>query len=285
MSSRLPRFGYLVALALSLAVSRPSRSAEPAPPGARQAPIPAESLQILLVRSTAWLATGALAQRYERQAGGNWHPVGETVPVNVGRHGMAWGRGLQPLEPGPQKNEGDGRTPAGIFRLGPLFGYAETAPESAAPGFEYIPIHAHTDCVEDPRSPFCNRIIDPGPTSPMLRADGLFRLGFVIAQNAPDAVPGAGSCVFFHVQRGPGEATSGCTSTSITELSGLVSWLKPESPRRKRSHAALQWVWHEACSRHAVPRCSIRAKVFLRESRRNRCWLATFEFTIVGIAL
>jgi zinc D-Ala-D-Ala dipeptidase len=154
--------------------------------------------------------------------------VGEPLQVNLGRHGMAWGRGLQRPESGPIKHEGDGRTPAGIFRVGPLFGYASAAPASASPNFSYIHIRAGTECVEDPRSPAYNSIIDSGPKSPMLRADGVFRLGFVIEQNAPEVVSGAGSCVFFHVQRGPLQATSGCTSISLENLESVVSWLKPE---------------------------------------------------------
>ena len=202
-------------------------SAEPRP-----VPIPAESRQLVLIRSANWAANTAVMTRYERASGGAWQAVGERIAVHVGKHGMAWGRGLQPQgppRPGPTKREGDGRTPAGIFRVGSLFGYAAEAPASASRNFSYVHLRMGSECVEDPRSPLYNQIIDSGrPSSPMLRADGAFRLGFVIEQNMPDVTPGAGSCVFFHVQRGPWLPTSGCTSAPLAEVSNLVNWLKPE---------------------------------------------------------
>jgi len=215
-----------------LAVSVPASisSGASAPASQHTSPIPADSKQLLLVTSPNWSATAGLAQRFERSPQSpHWHGVGEPLHVNLGRHGMAWGRGLHQPERGPIKREGDGRTPAGVFPLGSLFGYADKPPETAAGSFPYIHIQAGTECVEDPRSPLYNRIVASRPKGAMLRADGVFRLGFVIEQNAPEAIPGAGSCVFFHVQRGPAQATSGCTSASLPDLESLVSWLEPKS--------------------------------------------------------
>ena len=43
------------------------------------------------------------------------------APVSVGRNGAAWGLGLHAAQPqGPQKQEGDGRAPAGVFTLGAI---------------------------------------------------------------------------------------------------------------------------------------------------------------------
>ena len=53
----------------------------------------------------------------------------------------------------PEKVEGDNRTPAGFFRIGPSFGFAP----SRRPG--YIELKSgETVCVEDPSSPFYNTI-------------------------------------------------------------------------------------------------------------------------------
>jgi D-alanyl-D-alanine dipeptidase len=198
-------------------------------PAEHRNPISADCEQLLLVRSASWSASAGLAQRYERSRQSSpWRAVGEPLQINLGRNGMAWGRGLQQPERGPLKREGDLRTPAGVFALGPLFGYAQKPPAGADPSFTYIHIHAGTECVEAPQSPLYNRIVASGSKSSMLRADGVFQLGFVIEQNAPEAIPGAGSCVFFHVQRGQAQATSGCTSASLADLESVVSWLKPE---------------------------------------------------------
>ncbi|HTA94006.1 MAG TPA: L,D-transpeptidase family protein [Polyangiaceae bacterium] len=191
----------------------------------RRSPIPKGCEQLLVVRSEGWTTTSATLQRYAREKDADWQAVGDAIHVNVGRHGMAWGRGLHDSQPGPAKLEGDGRTPAGVFPVGALFGYAEQPPADADTAMPYIHFHVGTECVEDPRSPLYNRIVDTAPGSPLIRADGVFRLGFVIDQNAPDTVAGAGSCVFFHVQRGPSQATSGCTSASFADVQALVGWL------------------------------------------------------------
>ena len=97
----------------------------------RASPIPNGCEQLLVVKSEGWTATSATLQRYAREKNADWRSVGEAVRVNVGRHGMAWGRGLHDARPGPVKLEGDGRTPAGVFPVGALFGYAEQPPADA----------------------------------------------------------------------------------------------------------------------------------------------------------
>jgi len=56
----------------------------------------------------------------------------------------------------------------------------------------------------------------------------LFRLGIVVQQNAPDTRPGAGSCVFLHIWRGPHEPTSGCTAMPEERVRETVRWLDPK---------------------------------------------------------
>src|SRR5262249_22577166 len=124
-----------------------SAGAEPA--AQRQSPVPLSSKQLVGVRSASWNASKGLLQRFDRTDEG-WAPVGPNVPVDLGRHGMAWGRGLQGAEKGPLKREGDGRSPAGVFALGPAFGYSDATPEAAA-RFPYRRVQRETYCVEDVR--------------------------------------------------------------------------------------------------------------------------------------
>jgi D-alanyl-D-alanine dipeptidase len=150
---------------------------------------------------------------------------------------MGWGRGIHPAAgPGPVKKEGDGRSPAGVFPLERAFGVAETLP-SDAHNFPYLHALPSTYCVEDMRSDFYNQIIDANDVkqtswqrwSGLRRADGLFDWGIVVGQNAPEAVVGAGSCVFLHVWRGPRRATAGCTAMSRQRLEEILPWLDPEA--------------------------------------------------------
>ena len=211
----------VVALGLAgvLATARSSRgSAETETQPA--SPIPKECRQLLVVRSRAWKTPTGTLERYERDENQQWHRVGEPTPVNVGRSGMGWGRGLHPMDQsGPVKREGDGRAPAGVFPLATAFGAADGLPPEAK-GFPYLHTSSTTYCVEDVRSKYYNQIIDANEVkmtswerwSEMQRADGLFRWGVVVRQNGPDTKTGAGSCVFLHIWRGFRQPTAGCTA-------------------------------------------------------------------------
>ncbi|CAN5603374.1 hypothetical protein BH23PSE2_BH23PSE2_03550 [soil metagenome] len=195
----------------------------------------AQSRQLVLVTSASWEATEGELRRYERHDG-RWRPVSEAVAVSLGRNGTAWGLGLHPTVTGPEKREGDGRAPAGVFALGPAFGYAR----SEATRMPYLAMDAEHWCIDVVDSPLYNRIVDQrevgaaataGSTEPMrldLHANGdpRYRQGIVIAHN-PGHVPGAGSCIFAHLWRRPGEATAGCTSMDELAMRALLDWLEP----------------------------------------------------------
>jgi L,D-peptidoglycan transpeptidase YkuD (ErfK/YbiS/YcfS/YnhG family) len=199
----------------------------------KSSPIQAISKQLLLVRTASWWATAGTLQRYERDEGLRWRLVGGAVPVNVGRAGMGWGRGLHPEGGvGPQKREGDGRSPAGVFRLTQAFGIAEALPPGSA-GLAYAKSLPSSYCVEDTRSALYNQIVDSTHVtvpswqqwSAMRRPDGLFDWGIVVEQNAPVIKKAAGSCVFLHIWRGLHRPTSGCTSMPQHELEEILRWL------------------------------------------------------------
>lgn len=229
----MPRYvpALLFAAAMTLAGCASTR-ADRAGDGAAQP-------QLVLVTTADWNATQGRLQRYLFE-GGQWLAVGEPAAVSIGRNGAAWGRGLRaaPDDGGPLKREGDGRAPAGMFAVGTAFGYAETA-QTALP---YAPMRASHYCIDVPASPLYDRIVDArqvgdeavkGSTEPMrrdLHADGdpRYRLGFVIAHN-PTHVPGAGSCIFAHLQRAPGEPTAGCTAMSDAAMDELLAWLRPQA--------------------------------------------------------
>jgi len=199
-----------------------------------------EQQQLVTVVSANWDATTAILRRFERRDG-QWQAIGEPIEVNLGRNGSAWGLGLHPPQAGSQKREGDGRAPAGVFVIGPAFGYADTT----STALNYLPMQASHVCVDVPASPLYNQIVDTrevgeaavaGNTEPMRRdlhepADDLYRLGFVIAHN-PHAVTQAGSCIFAHLWRAPDSPTAGCTSMDATSMQGLIAWL--DSKRQPR---------------------------------------------------
>lgn len=150
---------------------------------------------------------------------------------------MAWGLGLHPRQAGLQKQEGDGRSPAGIFHIGPAFGYAP----SLAIRMPYLPMRASSYCIDAPTSVFYNQIVDTkevgnaavaDSTEPMRRdlqfnGDQLYKLGFVIEHNRSQTA-GAGSCIFGHLWRSADQATAGCTAMPEAAMTSLLDWLQPE---------------------------------------------------------
>ncbi|MDB5033992.1 MAG: putative rane protein [Chlorobi bacterium] len=194
-----------------------------------------DARQALLVTTDGWNATTGVMRRFIREKpGGAWRQVGDSMPVVVGRNGLAWGRGINPAPgAGPRKHEGDGRAPAGIFRLRSAFGYA---PRSAADGIRlpYTELTASIECVDDSASRSYNRITDAGSVAKdwsssekMARAGVFYRWGITVDHNTDPAVPGGGSCIFIHIWGGPSVATSGCTALDSANVVSLLGWLDP----------------------------------------------------------
>ncbi len=83
-----------------------------------------KSQQLVVVRVADWQANTGTLQRFER-TGDHWQAIAVPFAVSIGKNGSAWGMGLHPPQnTGPQKIEGDGKAPAGIFSIGTGFGYA-----------------------------------------------------------------------------------------------------------------------------------------------------------------
>jgi L,D-peptidoglycan transpeptidase YkuD (ErfK/YbiS/YcfS/YnhG family) len=189
------------------------------------------SEQIVLVVADDLNQSTAILQRFERIAE-RYQRKGALIKVNLGRNGLGWGlgeNGLNYRQNEPEKYEGDGRSPAGIFRLQQIFGYAGHV-QSTMP---YRQMTENIICVDDPKSPYYNSIIPiDGSVNIrsfewMRRDDPLYALGITVDHNRRQ-IPGRGSCIFLHVQKAPGSATSGCTSMTKEDLQTLIAWLNPK---------------------------------------------------------
>ncbi|GAB3740419.1 hypothetical protein GCM10028794_25150 [Silanimonas algicola] len=237
----------------------PDPAQAPAPRALDHGPWPNPSTrQLVVVLTPNWDAPQGRLARFEREAGGAWRPVGPSVAVTVGRNGSAWGLGVHaPQDEGPQKAEGDGRAPAGVFAIGSAFGYGAAATTRLA----YAPMQREHWCIDVPGSPLYNRIVDrrevgakaiEGSTEPMRRdlhkdGDQRYRLGFVIEHNAA-GVGRAGSCIFAHLWEGPDVPTAGCTAMGEAAMASLLEWLDPAATPRfvllpVQAYARLQAPW------------------------------------------
>jgi L,D-peptidoglycan transpeptidase YkuD (ErfK/YbiS/YcfS/YnhG family) len=129
------------------------------------------------------------------------------------------------------KREGDRRTPAGAYAIGPvMYGVARN------PGvrYPYRRIVCGDWWVEDPRSPYYNqfRHVRCGARPPfritsedLSRSPTAYRHFAVIAYNTNPIVPGRGSGIFLHASTG--RPTLGCVSLPLPRLLRVLRWLRP----------------------------------------------------------
>ena len=221
---------------------------------AQDASLLTQSRQMVIVTTADWDSVHGTLQRFQRhRASDAWRKVGAPIAVVMGKSGMGWGDGVVAI-PGhaaadPVKHEGDGRSPAGVFRVGTLFGYAADRPGAWA--MPYLSLTPATECVDDRQSKRYNQIVERTDFTPdwnsseHMRSEGMYyEWGAVIEQN-PDNRPGDGSCVFLHVSDESGKGTTGCTAMAKPELEMVLEWLRPEDdplmvemPMAEYRHAA-----------------------------------------------
>ncbi len=205
--------------------------------------VPAASTQLIVGIVDGWNHRDVVLHRFTRKGGNagkasaSWKAVGASWEGRLGSNGVAWGRGLHPHDPIPQgandKTEGDRRAPAGVFRLGTVFGYE--ADVAHPPATTYIQVTDHDLLVEDPSSPLYNtyvRLDHPANSAweianRMTLGDPAHELKVFVHHNTdPSAVPGKGSAILLHISR-PSERsyTFGCTAMAREKMYEIVAWL------------------------------------------------------------
>ncbi|MGD0348677.1 MAG: L,D-transpeptidase family protein [Terracidiphilus sp.] len=208
----------------------------------------AGTTQLIVVVTSNWDGVQGQLQRFERsRLHKHWRPIGEPIPIVVGRNGLGWGIGLAAandpnlrFSSDPVKKEGDGKSPAGIFDLGTVFGYSDQPLPRLK--FPYLTLTESIECVDDVNSKYYNRIVDRSAvaadwnSSEHMRDVGeSYRWGMVVDLNATIAKrnqdvpePGGGSCVFLHIWQDQNHGTAGCTAMTQTNLQTLLTWLDPK---------------------------------------------------------
>ena len=192
--------------------------------------------QVVLVTASSWTNDGGKLHLFSRE-GDRWRPEGENIPVMLGKNGLGWGSGIHQLVGGPpHKAEGDLKAPAGVFRLGPAFGYDLKPP--AGTSMPYRCITEYDYYVDDVESQDYNRWVTLGGNAEtperiwnsweeMKRSDHLYELGAVVEHNTAPVVKGRGSAIFLHVWKARGVPTAGCTAMAKDDLATLIRWLEP----------------------------------------------------------
>jgi len=140
---------------------------------------------------------------------------GRRFPCAIGRGGLTH-----------DKREGDGASPAGVWRLA-FGGYrADRAPrpDTALPMIAIGPRDIWSD---DPNDPAYNSWITtaehPYSHEALRRADRLYDVVLVSDWNWPDAAPGKGSAIFVHHWRRPRYPTAGCIAFRPDHLRWILA--------------------------------------------------------------
>jgi L,D-peptidoglycan transpeptidase YkuD (ErfK/YbiS/YcfS/YnhG family) len=207
--------------------------------------VPTQCRQLIVAIAPEWTSKKASLQCWQRDsAGAPWQPAFTNVwPVNLGRNGLAWGRGVSSPSNGKVtwKVEKDGKAPAGIFELGSLHGYASRPPQGA--NWPYLQVGPLDAWIDDPRLPQYNKHVrvDPNNIPPwfesqrMRLGDAAYKWLLEIKHNTSPPTPGYGSAIFFHVRRGVDRSSAGCTTMAIENLESMIRWLRAD----KKPHYVL----------------------------------------------
>lgn len=190
--------------------------------------------QLIVVTTDSWNKIEGKMSVYEYK-GNRWVPVFTKIPIVTGRSGLAWGKGLhkEKLNKGKLKKEGDGNSPAGIFRLSGLFGYEDIRSEMNS-----LKVDKQTFCVDDSKSVYYNQIVksdtvkkDCNSAETMRMKSDVYKFGIFVDYNVKPAIPNMGSCIFMHIWSGSNKPTAGCTAMKESDILKLIHFLdKKKNP-------------------------------------------------------
>ena len=196
--------------------------------------IPKNTQQLLVIIANNWETKYATLKRYERESN-MWREIGSEIEVIIGRNGMGWGLGVHsvPKDATIIKHEGDGKAPAGLFRLGHGFGYQDF--NTTFPYATYDTRDFH--CVDDSNSTHYNQIVDSRKIKRdyssheyMKMENDFYKYGITVAHN-PNNIPQLGSCIFMHLKKPNDVASSGCSMMHEEEIKEILKWLdKSKNP-------------------------------------------------------
>ncbi|PTX94756.1 hypothetical protein DB346_22365 [Verrucomicrobia bacterium LW23] len=194
---------------------------------------PASGRQLVVAVAADNNTNNGILRMFTRTEKG-WRADSEAIACLFGKNGMAWGRGLHAPQEGLQKQEKDGRTPAGRFKIGKCLGQEDALPKGAT--WPYQRVTERDAWVDDPTLPHYNQHVRLGADEKapawfekqrMKIGDFAYHWLLVIEHNTSNIVPGAGSAIFFHIRRGETRPTAGCTTMARGNLERLLVWIRP----------------------------------------------------------
>jgi L,D-peptidoglycan transpeptidase YkuD (ErfK/YbiS/YcfS/YnhG family) len=145
---------------------------------------------------------------------------GRVFRCAVGRSGVT---------PASAKREGDGATPAGVWRLGDVYWREDRLPRPRT-GLTLIRTHPDMGWCDAPGDPRYNQpVLLPYSASAehMWREDEVYDLCIVLLYNTDPVIAGMGSAIFLHIARPNYASTEGCLACAREDLLSLLEEAQP----------------------------------------------------------
>ncbi len=131
----------------------------------------------------------------------------------------------------PRKREGDGVTPAGIWRLKHVL-YRPDRMRRPVTGLAVSPIRPTDGWCDAPADRNYNRPVNhpyPASAERLWREDHLYDLLVILDHNQCPRVRGGGSAIFMHLARDGYLPTQGCIALAERHLRLLLAYVRPAS--------------------------------------------------------
>lgn len=163
-------------------------------------------------------------QRFDRKKpNASWKKVDPEIAVLAGKLGLV---------PPTKKHEGDAKTPAGTYSIGPAFGFG--------PGYlkkirlPYLQLSEDSICINDPKSQYYNQMLNSNKImnkdwnrSENMRSMPQYLWGISINYNQPKTAM-MGSCLTFHIWQNKNKGTTGGIAMSEPDIEQLITWIDPK---------------------------------------------------------
>lgn len=168
-----------------------------------------------------------------------WMIIKKIKPVYIGKNGVS-----------TDKHEGDRKTPAGLFKLGPAFGNNDIDID-----YPFVKITNHSYFVDDKDSRFYNKWVEIGENissnylyivngeiTDFKSAEHLidypieYEFGLIIEYNMDNIDNTKGSAIFLHIKNN--DYTEGCIAVNKKDMFDILKWLDKE----KNPHILIQTI-------------------------------------------
>lgn len=186
--------------------------------------------QVIFVKIKSESSLSGTMFLYERKNPRRQWRLNDSFAVVVGKNGLGKDitSPLNLINIHSIKHEGDGKSPAGIFPLGPVFSYHKLKHIR----MPFVQVDTNFYCVDDAASGYYNTLIRQDSSQHnfssfeyMKRPDELYEYGVWVKYNSAPVEPGNGSCIFLHIWRNNQIGTAGCTAMSKQHILKVIHWL------------------------------------------------------------